>query len=147
MESRGDNLAPPPKSRGDNLSPKVNSNGSSKQSKLTKDSATLVVNVNSSTSVARNDERSAWKQIQTFREVTGRYPSKVLYEKVIEVVGEKSADDLTPYFQEWIERGHKPTSVKWLTEWSLTGIPRYGNKTSEAAVDTFRRVLDGHENI
>ena len=104
MESRGDNLAPPPKSRGDNLSPKVNSNGSSKQSKLTKDSATLV-NVNLSTSVARTDERSASKQIQTFRQVTGRYPSKGVYDKVIHIVGDKTAEQLNPFWDEWLERG------------------------------------------
>lgn len=145
MESRGDNLAPP---RGDNLSPKVNSNGSSKQSKLTKDSATLVVNVNSGTSVARTKHPlTDSQQIQAFRQVTGRNPRIELYDKVIHIVGDRTAEQLKPFWDEWLERGYNPQNIKWLTEWSLTGIPRYGNKTSEAAVDTFRRVLDGHENI
>ena len=139
MESRGDNLAPPPKSRGDNLSPKVNSNGSSKQSKLTKDSATLV-NVNLSTSVARTDERSASKQIQTFRQVTGRYPSKGVYDKVIHIVGDKTAEQLNPFWDEWLERGYNPQNIKWLTEWSLTGIPRYGIK-KKTSLDTFKEAF------
>ena len=88
------------------------------------------------------NELSKPKAIQVFKEVTDRYPLKRLYDTVIVAVGDKTADELTPYFQEWIERGYNCQSIKWLTEWAAAGhIPRPGNG-KKTSIDTFREAFD-----
>lgn len=78
-------------------------------------------------------------QIVLFREVVRRYPSKGSQFTVItsmDKIGDRlrrdvSAQDLEPYYREWCDRGYNPTSVKWLSEWAVSGkIPQNGKPTA-----------------
>jgi hypothetical protein len=74
-------------------------------------------------------------QIILFKEVTRRYPSTgsqftviVSVDKVGDRLGrEATAADLAPFFREWCDRGYKPVSVKWLSEWAVPGVIPNGN--------------------
>jgi hypothetical protein len=68
-------------------------------------------------------------EIQTFREVTNRYPPKNNWEDVAKIIQSVSArlgrlvtaNDLRPFFNAWTLRGFKPTNILW-TSWAVTGI-------------------------
>ena len=75
-------------------------------------------------------------QIILFREVTRRYPAKgsqftviTSVDKVGDRLGqEATAEDLEPFYREWCDRGYNPVSVKWLSEWAVSGnIPQRVN--------------------
>lgn len=56
-------------------------------------------------------------QIVTFRTITGFLPPKILWEKISKTLGKNSAEDILPYFAEWVERGHNKNNLAWLFEW------------------------------
>lgn len=76
-------------------------------------------------------------EIILFRELTRRYPSKGSQYTVITSVtsmGDRlgrapTVQDLEPFYREWCDRGYNPVSIKWLSEWAVSGqIPQNGQK-------------------
>lgn len=69
-------------------------------------------------------------EVVLFRSVTGRYPSRDMFQNVADAIQKVKTrlnrdvlcDDLTPFWNEWRERDYKRTSLKWLTEWAVSGI-------------------------
>jgi hypothetical protein len=55
-------------------------------------------------------------QIDLFKEITGYYPNKLLYDEVIALIGDATPDRLRELYFEWLARGYTKTSIKWL-EW------------------------------
>lgn len=56
--------------------------------------------------------------IIAYRRVTGRYPAKINYTKIIEVIGDEP-DELFMHkcFSEWMTVSQNPAPYKWLFEW------------------------------
>ena len=76
----------------------------------------------------KRDERTTTKEIQTYLQVTGRYPQKALYDDIISSLSGKSFDDANRFFKAWCERGYNPMAATWCTQWLKTGeIPKNGN--------------------
>lgn len=72
-------------------------------------------------------------EIQIYRNVTGRQPGQphmpIIYD-AIRAYG-LTEEDISPFWEEWIERGYNPKSLKWLTEWAVSGfIPQAGRRAS-----------------
>jgi hypothetical protein len=74
------------------------------------------------------DQRAAHKAIQAYKTATGRYPNKLLYDKVIEALGDfPDVTRLNQVHVEWVGRGYNPQNINWL-DWYVKGIPeRNGN--------------------
>lgn len=73
---------------------------------------------------SRGDPRSSHPAIQAFREVTNRYPIRVLYTVIIEKLGENpDLSKLNACFLEWCKRGYNPNASTWLEDWYKNGIP------------------------
>lgn len=69
------------------------------------------------------DERTGTPPIQAFRHVTGKYPVKALYDKVIEFIGESpDIPKLKNAYTSWLSRGYNPNATTWL-EWYRDGVP------------------------
>lgn len=66
--------------------------------------------------ISRRKESSGIPQIDLFKETTGYYPNKNLYDEVIELIGDSTSDRLRECYHEWLARGYTKTSIKWL-EW------------------------------
>jgi hypothetical protein len=64
-------------------------------------------------------------EILIYRKVTGRSPGQpqmpIIYETIRE--NEFTEEDIQPYWEEWVERGYNPRSLKWLTEWAVRQDP------------------------
>ena len=68
-------------------------------------------------------------EVKLFREVTSRYPNKVNFENVTNIIKgvskrlgrDCSADDLRPFYAAWCAKGFKPVNLAWLS-WAETGI-------------------------
>lgn len=76
------------------------------------------------------DPRTNHPAIQAFRAVTRRYPSKDVYDKVIEELGpEPDVGKLRLCFTEWRVKDYRATNLGWLFEWYHNGgpPPRNGN--------------------
>lgn len=84
-----------------------------------------------------------------FRRVTGGYPSKGSFETVIKAM-RKSAEicpdpevrkfHLQDCYREWTDRGYNPRSVKWLSEWAISGIPAIGANGSKGKKQSAEQV-------
>lgn len=74
------------------------------------------------------DQRAIHKAIQAYKTATGRYPNKLLYDKVIEALGDfPDVTRLNQVHVEWVGRGYNPQNINWL-DWYVKGIPqRNGN--------------------
>jgi len=72
------------------------------------------------------DPRSQSPEIQTVRQVIGRYPSKDQYDIVIKLAAGLSFEQCVPAWEEWRKRGYKPTNFSWL-DWARNGIPETPN--------------------
>jgi hypothetical protein len=79
----------------------------------------------------KRDERSSSKEIQTYLQVTGRYPQKALYDDIIESINGKSFDDANRFFKAWCERGYNPMAATWCTQWMKSGIIPSQNGNSQ----------------
>lgn len=79
----------------------------------------------------RKEKPETPEQVTWFRSVTGRFPPKELFPKVIEIVdGRRDADMLTACWSEWIGRGYNRVNYGWFLDWYKKGkIPpgRNGN--------------------
>lgn len=96
-------------------------------------------------------------EVKLFREVTERYPNKVNYPGVVEIIQGVSrrlgrdctADDLRPYYAAWCSKGFKPINLAWLS-WAESGvIPEYNGKTLKGhepkGFDAARKFLERHQ--
>lgn len=73
---------------------------------------------------SRADPRSSHPAIKAFREVTNRYPIRVLYGVIIEKLGENpDLSKLNSCYLEWCKRGYNSNASTWLTDWYENGIP------------------------
>lgn len=73
------------------------------------------------------DSRSGHPAIQAFRLVSGRFPDKALYDRIIKRLGDApDTDRLAKCWVEWVECGYNKNSAKWLN-WYLNGIPQRGS--------------------
>lgn len=71
------------------------------------------------------DPRASHPAIAAVRDLAKRFPDKILWDKIIELIGDKpDADRLKSCFMEHVERGFNKNSWKWVTEWYGTGIPQ-----------------------
>lgn len=75
----------------------------------------------------RADPRTKHPAIALVKGITGRNPSKALYDDIIRTIGDQPrGEDAAACYREWITRGYNPASLKWLTEWYQNGIPAQG---------------------
>jgi len=95
----------------------------------------------------RKEKPETPEQVTWFRSVTGRFPPKELFPKVIEIVdGRRDADMLTACWSEWIGRGYNRVNYGWFLDWYKKGkIPPGRNGSgpdSEAAKsEAYRRKM------
>ena len=72
------------------------------------------------------DPRSKHPAILAIQAITGRYPSKNIYDAIIRIVGETpNCEDLKTCFEAWCLKGFRPTNFGWVTDWYITGIPTH----------------------
>jgi hypothetical protein len=56
--------------------------------------------------------------------ITNRRPPKVLWDDIIQILGETPNGSLVAIcFKEWVARGHNPMNMAWLLEWYPAGGP------------------------
>jgi len=82
----------------------------------------------SRTSKSPPDPRSQHPAIQLVKKLMSRYPDKIWYDDIIEIVGEEpDVGKLTACRKDWIGRGWNSNSLDWIP-WYRDGIPeRNGN--------------------
>ncbi len=72
---------------------------------------------------SNRDPRTDSVQIKTFRRVTGKYPAKPLYDKVLEFLGDEPDESkMKNAYTAWLSRGYNPNAITWL-EWYRDGVP------------------------
>ncbi len=76
--------------------------------------------------------------IKAIQRVTNRYPERVLYEKIILLLGD-SFDEarMSECFVSWVGRGFNRQNFAWLFEWYVTGIPPTVQSHSPPAPEDF----------
>lgn len=98
------------------------------------------------------DSRSKHPAIQVVRSLMGRYPEKVLWDRIIDRFGDKfNKDKLEECCVAWMSRGYNPNALTWLN-WYFDGIPEkitqnggYKNNAErrlETINDTDRRIAE-----
>lgn len=69
------------------------------------------------------DSRPVAEQVKLFREITGRYPRRILYPDVESMIGfSPDTHRLHESYKAWCARGYNPAAITWL-EWYQNGIP------------------------
>lgn len=83
------------------------------------------------------DGRVSHPAIQAFKTATGYYPTKLLYDQVIETIGDfPDVTRMNQVFVAWVGRGYNPKNLSWL-EWYANGIPeRNGNGNGKNRPET-----------
>jgi hypothetical protein len=70
------------------------------------------------------DPRSGHPAIAAIREITGRFPNRVLYDQLIGVLKESPNMDLArECYKSWLARGYNPNAVTAFTDWYAQGGP------------------------
>lgn len=70
------------------------------------------------------DPRSGHPAIAAIREITGRFPNRVLYDQLIESLKENPNMDLArECYKSWLARGYNPNAVTAFTDWYAQGGP------------------------
>jgi len=69
------------------------------------------------------EEIKALPEIRTFMQATGRWPGTAQAEVIVTFLKANpiKAEDLKPYYQEWVARGYNPKSLAWMREWAKDG--------------------------
>jgi len=82
-------------------------------------------NIDGETPIATADDlRKEHPAIKGIQEVSNRYPSKPLWDSIIDKLGSDiDVDRLKECWTEWLSRGYKPTNLAWALEWYKDGIP------------------------
>jgi len=71
---------------------------------------------------SRADARTRAPAIQLIKRITGSYPPKPIYERVIAAVGVKSNEArLNECYEIWCSRGYNPRNYAWLLDWYVSG--------------------------
>ena len=86
----------------------------------------------------------------SFRRLTGRYPPKINYDQVIDVLGDNPDElKMKHCYQEWCGRGYKPVNLAWLLDWYVNGISKTPMKknTGMDAVRAELARLEQEENV
>lgn len=95
---------------------------------------------------SKPDERKDHAAIRALRDVTGRYPHKLLWDDLIAALGdEPNVERLRNCLTRWVGRGYNPLNFAWALDWYREGIPAHvtapaasSNGNGKArAVDTF----------
>lgn len=74
-------------------------------------------------------------QVQLFREITERYPKKVLYPDIVEMMGEQpDPSRARAAYKAWVSRGYNAYATTWL-EWYRDGIPQHVTYKSQAELN------------
>jgi len=100
-------------------------------SNLLENSRLSIHRLHTETTVARKrekqtDPRSQHPAIQAYRLLTHRYPQKVNYDRIINLLGETpDAEKLQIAFENWCGRGYNPANLSWL-DWYQNGVPANG---------------------
>lgn len=86
------------------------------------------------------DMRKVHPAIVGVWKVTGRYPTKDVWDELIEKMGADDIDEvkLADCFRKWRVRGFKPTNFAWATEWYIDGIPDLRKNTNGKSTTNFR---------
>ena len=83
---------------------------------------------------AATPKQTTPEEVKLFREVKGRYPSKDVYEVVVQKIQQvnkrllraATKDDLKPFWLFWRSKGYNPENITWL-DWAVSGvIPQNG---------------------
>lgn len=53
-------------------------------------------------------------QVDIYRQVTGKFPNKKVWDIVTARVGDRTADELLPIYKEYLANGGNPVSLRWL---------------------------------
>lgn len=82
------------------------------------------------------DNRISHPALQAFKAATGRYPNKLLFDRVIEVLGDfPDVTRLNQVFVAWVGRGYNPQNLNWL-EWYVDGVPENGNGKNKSKYES-----------
>jgi hypothetical protein len=94
---------------------------------------------------SRSDPRTSHPAIQAVRTVTGKYPPKAAYNRVIERLGEDpDIDKLQEVYTTWSLRGNNPHNLEGIFDWYESGVPEKRNvKVPPAAAEPVRYWADG----
>lgn len=97
----------------------------------------------------QRDERADHPALVAYREIRGRFPSKDVWDLVIQALGDHP--DTTKMRECWLAwRGHNyaPENLAWLVDWYINGIPARGNGATRQnnSMDAVRRVIEKYEN-
>lgn len=85
--------------------------------------------------VREKDSRSVHKAIQAVRQITKRYPNELLYDEIIETVGESPDEvSLKKCATEWAKRGYNLNNLAWVTDWYVNGIPQRNGAKNNAII-------------
>jgi hypothetical protein len=83
------------------------------------------------------DPRTNHPAIVLYREVTGRYPNRLLYDAVIAALGtQPDPIKARACYHAWLERGYNPNAVTWATEWYLRDAPAPTAKPSNPSTSS-----------
>ena len=73
----------------------------------------------------RADPRTGSPAIQLVRSITGRYPAKANYQRVINILGDKPDEErAVDCYEKWTFGGRNPNGLGWL-DWYKNGIPEW----------------------
>jgi hypothetical protein len=94
-------------------------------------------------------------EVKLFREVKGRYPSKDVYDVVVEkiqavnkrLLRPATKDDLNPFWKSWRSKGYSPENLAWL-DWAISGqVPlnaKIANIQEPKSYNGIREFLSGN---
>lgn len=79
-----------------------------------------------------HDARKTHPAVVAVRETRGAFPSKDLWDVIIETLGtHPNVTLLKKCWHAWRTRGYSPTNYGWLVDWYLNGIPGGSNGTNQ----------------
>lgn len=94
----------------------------------------------------QRDPRGKFPAIQLVKQLTGYYPRNILYDKIIEVLGDhpdfhRARECAT----EWAARGFRMDNHNWIFDWYVNGIPeaKNGNGSGQKRADGGNRAVHG----
>ena len=83
--------------------------------------------------VSKADPRTKHPAIQAYKEASGKFPKRELYDRIIASLGdEPDAVRLGECRLEWLTRGYNPSAATWALDWYGQGIPQRGGRASPA---------------
>jgi hypothetical protein len=77
-------------------------------------------------------------EIQLYHSVTGRFPGRPQWALIYRALSQHSFSEveLARCWEAWVARGYRPESLKWLTQWAVSGaITVRGNKPRDRTAE------------